>query len=165
MSELSFASAGEEDIPVVAGILTDAIKQKLNHGDLAWGENGWSNEEVHDAMTESTMYLIKRGSEIVGTVSLQWDDERSWGEQPPVAGYMHRLAIKDGYYGQGLGGQAIDWATSQVAKEGRQFLRLDCEASNTELCAYYEKQGFKQVGTRPIPEYEGYVAALYEKPV
>ena len=152
-------------MPTIADILTSATKHKLDHGDTIWGTEGWSEEEVYDAMTESTIYLIKQGCEIVGTVSLQWDDPRSWGEQPPVAGYIHRLAVKHGFHGQGLGERVIDWAAARATENGRSFLRLDCEAKNTDLCGYYEKLGFTRVGTRPIPEYDGYVAALYERPI
>jgi GNAT superfamily N-acetyltransferase len=78
---------------------------------------------------------------------------------------MHRLAVKDGYHGQGLGSQIIDWAKSQVAAQGRQLLRLDCEAANKELCDYYVDLGFTQIGARHIPEYGDYVAALFEQSV
>jgi ribosomal protein S18 acetylase RimI-like enzyme len=116
-------------------------------------------------MSESLVYLVKLDGETVGTVSLQWEDERNWGPQPPIAGYMHRLAIKDGFHGQSIGKRVVDWAAFQVAENGREFLRLDCEASNTHLCGYYESLGFRQVGTRPVSEYGNYVAALYQKRV
>lgn len=165
MNRLEFIGAQESDIPAVEDILNDATQYKVKHGDVAWGTEGWTDEEVRESMSESSVYLIRQGKEIVGTVSLQWEDERNWGIQPPVAGYMHRLAIKEGFHNLGLGAQAIDWALSQVAKKGRQYLRLDCEAKNAELCGYYEAQGFTHVGTRPVPEYGTYVAALYERPV
>jgi ribosomal protein S18 acetylase RimI-like enzyme len=163
MSELSFSAAGEQDIPTVVDILSDATQYKLSHGDKIWGDEGWFDHEVREDMGESTVYLIKQGDEVVATVAMQWEDERNWGSQPPVAGYMHRLAVKDGHHGQDLGGEIIDWAKSQVAAQGRQFLRLDCEAANTKLCGYYEKLGFTQVGTRSVPEYGDYVAALFEQ--
>jgi len=165
MSELSFSPANQEDVPLLTGILTDATMYKLDLGDQIWGTEGWTEEEVQGAMTESTIYLVREGSEVIGTVSLQWDDERNWGEQPPVAGYLHRLAIREGFHGQGLGERIVDWAAKRVAEKDRQFLRLDCEETNAELCGYYKKLGFVQVGTRPVPEYSNYVAALFEKPV
>ena len=165
MENLSITAANENDIPLVADILSDATQHKIKLGDRIWGDAGWSKEEVQESMAESTMYLIHHGDEVVGTVSLQWEDERNWGPQPPVAGYLHRLAIKDGFHGKGLGEQVVNWAAAQVADRGRQFLRLDCEAKNTQLCAYYENQGFVRVGERPIPEYGDYVAALFEREV
>jgi RimJ/RimL family protein N-acetyltransferase len=64
-----------------------------------------------------------------------------------------------------LGKVIVDWAEAQTALFGYSVLRLDCEAKNTKLCQFYEKIGFKLVGTREVPEYGDYVAALYERPV
>lgn len=165
MHTLSYGEAGKEDTPIISDILKVATQRKVGYGDTVWGNEGWSDEEIQDSMNESSMYIIRRGEAVVGTVSLQWEDVRSWGEQPPIAGYLHRLAIKDEYKGQGLGDTIVDWAAQQAAKNGRQLLRLDCEESNTQLSAYYEKLGFVKVGTKPIPEYGDYVAALYERVV
>ncbi len=165
MSELSFTPAQENDLPILVDVLSDATQHKLRHGDMVWGNEGWTEEEVQDAMTESLMYLVKQDREVIGTVSLQWDDEINWGPQPPIAGYMHRLAVKDGHHGQNIGKRIVDWAGEQTLSNGRSYLRLDCEASNTDLCTYYENLGFTQLGTRSVPKYEDYVAALFEKPL
>lgn len=163
MQTLSYSEASAEDMPVISEILKDATQRKLGYDDTVWGNEGWSDEEIQDSMDESTMYIVHSGEQVVGTVSLQWEDARSWGEQPPIAGYLHRLAIKDAYKGQGLGDAVVDWAAQQTLGKDRHLLRLDCEEGNTQLCAYYEKLGFVKVGTKPIPEYGDYVAALYEK--
>jgi ribosomal protein S18 acetylase RimI-like enzyme len=165
MENLSFTSAEATDAPLLADILTDAGKHKLEHNDLSWGTEGYSLDEATELINTSPTYFIRKDGEVVATVALQWDDESSWGVQPPVAAYIHRLAVKDGFHGQGLGEQIIDWANEQAVQNGRQFLRLDCDARNTSLCAYYENQGFVKVGTKQIPEYNDYIAALYERPV
>lgn len=168
MNYLSVSEAHEQDIPEIAGILTDATMYKVKKGDKIWGGEGWTDEEVKDYMAESEMFLVKQGQEIVGTVSLQWEDERTWGAQPPIAGYMHRLAIKEGHHGQGLGEQVIDWVATKVAEQGKELLRLDCPEDNQDLCKYYEKLGFTKTGSRQIPKYDDHneaTVALYERPV
>ena len=162
MSELSFSPASSEDTPILLDILTDATHQKLNRGDMSWGPSGWTEEEVRDVMTESTVYLVRQNDQIIGTVSLQWDDEEVWGPQPPVAGYLHRLAIKDEFRGQGLGEQIVDWSAARAAENGRSSLRLDCEESNEDLCNYYKGLGFTKVGSQILNEF--YTAALFERP-
>ena len=165
MEKLTITPATEADIPAVADILTDATTYKVEHGDMAWGTGGWSHSEVEDSNTEGTTYLVHDGGELVGTVALQDTDERSWGEQPPDATYLHRLAFGHDFHGRGLGEQVIGWAAEMATLKGHQFLRLDCDARNTSLCAYYERQGFVKVGTKEIPEYKDYVAALYQKAI
>ena len=164
MESLSFTIAERSDIPILSDVLREATQHKIRHEDHVWGPNGWTDEEIQDTLSESSVYIIRKYNEVVGSVSLQWEDERSWGAQPPIAGYMHRLAIKNGYHDQGLGEIIINWAATQVAQNGKDVLRLDCEEGNVGLCAYYEKLGFVKVGSRPVPEYGDYVAALYEKP-
>jgi ribosomal protein S18 acetylase RimI-like enzyme len=163
MSKLHVSAADDEDISTVAGILTEATRYKLSLGDTAWGNVGWNQEEVRKTMNKSLVYLIRIDKEIIGTVSLQWDDQRIWGNQLPLAGYIHRLAIKNGFHGKNIGKQVIDWAEAHVAENGRTLLRLDCPARNISLCSYYESLGFQQVSKLAIPEYGDYFAALYEK--
>jgi len=154
--------ANEENVSLVAEVLTDATIYKANLGDLAWGTEGWSDQEVQDSMSESIMYLVYYGGIVAGTVSLQWEDLRNWGDNVANAGYMHRLAVKDEFHGLGLGSQIVEQVMRTAANNGKDFLRLDCEESNKGLCAYYEKLGFVKVGIRHVPEYGDYVAALYE---
>jgi ribosomal protein S18 acetylase RimI-like enzyme len=161
---LRITKATDGDIQLIAGILTEATHYKLDHGDEAWGSEPFSDKEIQAMLAGGSVYVVYMGDDPVGTVSLKWEDDRIWGDQQPNAAYLHRLAIKDGLHGRHLGEKIIDWTLTEAAKNGRQFLRLDCEAKNTELCAYYEKQGFIRVRTRKIPN-TSYEAALYERKI
>jgi ribosomal protein S18 acetylase RimI-like enzyme len=168
MERLTFDTAQESDIPDITGVLTNATQYKLAQGDTSWGEGGWLPHEIKERMDDgSTFYLVKIKDEVVGTVSLAWHDDRNWGDRPGDAGYMHQLAVKEGYHGRGIGGQINDWLAEEVAKANKQFLRLDCDAHNAGLCTFYERQGFVRVGThtRPDNEMGSYEAALYERAI
>lgn len=106
--------------------------------------------------------MVFMGDVVVGTVSLQWEDIRTWGSDAVEAGYMHKLAIKNGLRGLGVGERVIEWVKRTVTDSGRDTLRLDCEDANSKLCSYYEKLGFIKAGTKSILEGDGYVAALCE---
>lgn len=163
MEKLSLKAGGESEVPNLAAILTQGSQYKLKHNDTVWDE-GWSEQEVRDYLKASTPYLITLEGKEVGAVWLQWEDEHLWGSQEPVAGYMHRLVIKDGFHGKDIGAKVIDEVSRLVEEKGRQFLRLDCPAANTGLCNYYESLGFNKVDEKPVPEY-GYTEALYERAV
>jgi ribosomal protein S18 acetylase RimI-like enzyme len=164
MTRRTIHRAAAEDIPALAQILNDALAYKLRHGDSAWGRKGWTDTGVQQSLGQSEVYVIEQDGRSVATMSLSWQDEKYWGTQDPVAGYVHRVAVRDGFHGLGLGSFAIDWCATQVSARNRPCLRLDCDQRNTKLCAYYEALGFARAATRPMPALGDYVASLYEKP-
>jgi len=164
MEKLTVARATSDDAPALASILTEATGVKLNHGDDSWGSEPYSEQEAGRFIHLHPTYLAHKGTELVGTVTLQLDDESIWGAQKPDAVYIHRLAVKSGYGGQGIGEQMLGWANEQAALSSRRFLRLDCDAANSGLCAYYEKQGFVKVGEKRVSG-KAHTSALYRRPV
>lgn len=160
MEHLTFDKAGEDNVRTVMSILQEATQHKLRRGDTSWAEAIWSDEYVLGLMANSTAYIVHCENKAVGTVSLQWEDERLWGPQPPIAGYIHRLAIRDGFHGLGLGKTVIDWVLLQSTIYDKEAVRLDCDAGNIGLCAYYERHKFVRVGSNASPDH---VSALYER--
>lgn len=158
---LNITKTTETDLPALVEILSDAVQYKIEHKDKSWGDEPYTKKELDGMLTKGGLYTVKYESEIIATFTLQWEDKLVWGEQAHKAGYLHRLAVKNDRHGQEIGVQLIDWAAKHAAKKGKGCLRLDCDAANSRLCGYYEKQGFKQVST--ISLYPGQTTALYEK--
>lgn len=162
---LTVKLAGTEDAEALAEILTSGVNNKVAHGDMAWGTEPYTAEELRERVAKGRTYIAKLGDEPVGTFALLWEDERVWGEQPPVAGYLHQLAVKDGYRGMHLGRRLLDWAGHYVAQSGRQLLRIDFPPDNVGLKTYYEKLGFKWIKDSEVSTpHTTYSAALYERP-
>jgi len=131
------------------------------HCDYAWGKegDGFSERWVLNHVSQKEVYVVELDGTPVGTFSLDLDDEKHWGIQEPVAGYVHGLCVRKGFNGLGLGGFMLDWCANTVSGINRRFVRLDCDAENTRLCAYYESLGFIRVGLKS----DGCVWSLYEK--
>jgi ribosomal protein S18 acetylase RimI-like enzyme len=162
---LSVDVAKLEDAEALAEILTSGLRNKIAHGDMAWGTEPYASEELRERIKEGNTYIAKLGNQPVGTLLLIWEDEMMWGEQPPVAAYVHQLAIKDGYRGMDLGRQLLDWAGQQAASNDRKLLRIDFPPENQGLKSYYEKLGFQWVQNREVNAPNAtYTAALYERP-
>ena len=162
MNNLSLSIARDSELKKIAAVLTEATNYKLKRSDMIWGKESFTETEVLEMMHHSTVFVAKKDKEIIGVVSLQWEDERIWGGQPPTAGYVHRLAVKDSFHGKNVGKQIIHELAKYVLENGRSILRLDCEANNFSLCKYYEKLGFNKVGTIQIKT-NNYNVALYER--
>jgi ribosomal protein S18 acetylase RimI-like enzyme len=164
---LSIAKATLEDAAAIAAIMTQATQFKLDHDDEAWGHGEYTIKEVSDPISKGFSYVVRLDDEAVAAFHLVWQDGMMWGPQEPVAGYMHQLGLKNGWHGQGIGRQVIDWAAKEVARNNRQFLRLDCPPGNTSLRQYYEGLGFIHQGNRDIQRSDGsiYAASLYQRKV
>ena len=110
---------------------------------------------------------------VVGTVTLQWEDPRFWGDDGTDgrAGYVHRLAVPPRHAGAGLGARLLAWADERVRDVGRDRLRLDVVSHNAPLRRYYERCGFAYVrdvtgdwtATDGTPQ--TWRTSLYERPL
>lgn len=159
--ELQIVKATLSQVAAIASVLTDATRYKVERGDSAWGSHGPTEAAVLEQMKSGEMYVALNNREVIATARLQWEDEHYWGKQPPVAGYLHGLAVRKDAHGKRVATHLLTWAAQEVAVRGLQYLRLDCASTNLGLCRYYERQGFSQAGQRVLQS--GYIAALYQR--
>ncbi len=162
---LVFRSASIHEIDLAVAILTEAAEWSVSVGNLHSWPRPFPSEIPRRSAARGELFLVESPANgIVATITLQWEDPLFWGDQPPVAGYVHRLAVRRALTGKGLGTQVLDWAGERVRQAGRKYLRLDCAADNPRLKAYYEAHGFRfisEIEGPPIP----FRCALFEKPV
>lgn len=163
MIEIQKASA--EDADTLAAILTEAKQLKISLNDDAWASRDFTPELLREWIEEGNTYSVRLNGRIVATFALTWEDT-TWGQQPPVAGYIHKLAVNGDVRGKGIGGDILNWASIQIMKKGRQLLRLDFPRENSGLKTYYERHGFKWVrDEKVIRPNKIYLESLYERPV
>lgn len=144
--DLTFRQASREDLQQVVSVLSEAAKWAKSRGIERWWPVPFPEDWVRRGFERGEVVVLELGPRLVGTFTLTRDDPIMWGEQPPIAGYVHRIAIRREFAGQGLGRQILDWAAAQVRSWGRSKLRLDCLATNESLVRYYLSQGFREVG-------------------
>jgi len=107
---------------------------------------------VQAGFEANEFYWIKNESnDLMGMVRVMNKDELYWGEHATKAKYIHSLVVHTNFAGQQIGKQVID-IIEKMAKDDRcDYLRLDCDATNKKLCAYYTQQRFEKVGERKLP--------------
>ncbi|KVS28251.1 GNAT family N-acetyltransferase [Burkholderia cepacia] len=162
MTSKNIRRATADDVPALTRIRNDAHAKKLTYGDHAWGKegDGFSEQWVRRNVSEKDVYVVELDGALAGTFSLGFGEDRHWGPQAPIAGYVHGLCVRRGFNGLGLGGFMLDWCARKVSSLNRRYVRLDCAVENVTLCAYYESLGFIRVGLKS----DGIVWSLYEKP-
>jgi GNAT superfamily N-acetyltransferase len=160
-SDLKLVRAQGADLDKVLEILEEASQWLSSKGlETQWLPGPAFRQTIKDSIDRGEVYVVKDVKKTVGTITLQWSDKKFWGDIPPDAGYIHKLAITRSHAGQRLGLRMLEWAETKVRAEGKRYLRLDCLASNKTIREYYEKAGYVHVRDVLVP---GWKASLYEK--
>ena len=104
---------------------------------LEWLRQGFENDEY---------YFLKHHSRIIAMYRLMEIDLKYWGKRNESAYYIHSLVVHPDYKGQRIGAQMIQKIQELAVANHKEFLRLDCDATNDALCDYYRQLGFEEVG-------------------
>jgi GNAT superfamily N-acetyltransferase len=146
-----------------------AVATLLDEATLWVSERGYDQwpmpfppDEIEAAIERGEVYVAELDDDVVATVTLLWEDELHWGERPPDAAYVHKLAVSRARAGQRIGQTIVEWAEATAAANGRAFLRLDCHRTNPGIRRYYEQLGFVHCADEVIA---GRDLSLYERPV
>ena len=160
-ANLKISLAKQSEIDIVLGILDEAAAWlSENKIPTVWAPGGFSRQLFLDQIANGDVYIGSIDDQPVGTFILQWKDLQFWGEQPPDAGYVHKLATRPAYAGRGIGVEMLKWAEKTARAAGKRFLRLNCLAEDRKIRDYYERAGFVHRGDVAGPRG---VASLYEK--
>ncbi|PWV51960.1 N-acetyltransferase [Chitinophaga sp. S165] len=157
------AAAGEIDIALVMlKEAAEAIRQKGLDQWSIWLNPGEDQVKwIHDGFANGEFYFVENESgRSVGMFRLSEEDILYWGVQENKAGYIHSLVVRKEFAGQELGQVMMKYVEKYLLTKGINLLRLDCNAANKWLCAYYENAGFVKVGQKQMPHA---LNNLYEK--
>jgi protein-tyrosine phosphatase len=165
MSFLVFRRATEADLPTLVALRDSAARWMAATGIEQWRPGELSEEHFRAVMREGEVWVATGATDgrVAGAWELWWSDERTWGPQPPVAGYLHRLMIDRDNPLRGTGRAMLAAAEERIAAAGRSLARLDCAAHNARLRRYYVDAGYREVGHQPHRGGSLYPVTLFEK--
>ncbi|MFS4455115.1 GNAT family N-acetyltransferase [Maribacter sp. 2304DJ31-5] len=107
---------------------------------------------VEEGIEKNEFFFIETlNKENLGMVRILNEDILYWGKQEHKAKYIHSLVVKEKYNGKGFGIKIIQEIENNAKEDNCEYLRLDADSKNPKLCNYYEKMGFKKVGTKKLP--------------
>jgi ribosomal protein S18 acetylase RimI-like enzyme len=161
---LRLRSATAEDAEVIAAIHEDTMRWAFERGFRAQGPYPTLREDALARIARHHAYIAVIGDTPAATVTLTSDPHPLWADQPGEAMYLHALAVARAFAGAEVGRALLRWATGLTAKAGYTALRLECDAANPVLRAYYERAGFAPrgevvAGERRLARFERAVSA------
>jgi len=159
--DIRIRQAIPEDASAVTAILTGAAEwvEQLD-GTTMWVEDELADDRIAAEVDAGLFYVAECDGDMVGALKFQLDDQLFWPDlATDDSAFIHRLAVRRTYAGQGVSAALLRWAVDHARSLGRQYLRLDCDAERARLRDLYERFGFRfhsfrQVGSYYVARYE-----------
>ena len=156
------AQASPRDAVAILRLRDALAVWMVEHGIDQWRPSDLPLSWIELCVAQGWVFAARRDDDLIGSLTLVWDDPFVWGSRNEAAGYVHMVMVDRAFARQGLGRSLLGWAERQITRAGHRRARLDCVRTNVALREYYEHAGYVLVGNR---EFAGGVpaVALYEK--
>ena len=145
ITDLNVGKATKDSIAEVSDVLREAAEWMAKHRRPLWVADKLGPGFVTPLVERGEVVGAWRSSQIVGVVLLQWSDREFWPDHDDgLAGYLHKIAVRRSEAGKGVPAAMVNWAGLEAKKNGKSYLRLDCDL-HPSLCAIYERLGFTRI--------------------
>jgi GNAT superfamily N-acetyltransferase len=142
------------DTKAIAEILGEAAHWLEHSGMKMWRDDELLPSRIVADVEAGLFHLAECDGGAAGVVKFQLEDKLFWPDVPPTeSAFVHRLAVRRCFAGRGVSSALLNWALEAARTHGRQYLRLDCEASRSKLRAVYERFGFRHHSDRQVGPY------------
>lgn len=159
MNKLTYKQATEADIPIIEEILLDVTDYFEKISDPQWRKYDvtWPGLAVYFSIDDFCIAYL--GENPVGCMVILDKDNYFWPDIPKGKSlYIHKLAVKRAFGGQGFAHEMIDYVKSLSVERQINEVRLDCRSYKEKLRRLYEDAGFTLVKEAVIGDYS---AAFY----
>lgn len=144
--------ASNEDSHVIILLLKDVAQWMKDKGINQWQYllAGGDDEEIIQAVSNNDTYLVLKDTQIIATFTLsslqsEWDQHIFGKDELLNSLYLHRLAVIPKYMNQGIGRKVLN-SIQDCFECDKEYIKLDCVASNSKLNDFYLSNGFEHIG-------------------
>ena len=137
---MSFEAATAADVPALTDLLNEAY---LAAEAFLYDGPRTTAEEVAARLAKGVFLLVRSTQGLDGCVYIEPRGQR---------GYLGMLGVSPRRQGTGLGRQLVHAGEALLQARGVERLEIDVVSLRTELFGFYERLGFRTVGTRPFEE-------------
>jgi GNAT superfamily N-acetyltransferase len=164
MNMIHIRQAAPEEARVVEDILVEASRWVDSLGVVMWDEGELDAARIAAETAAGQFIIAEIDADAAGVIRFQLEDLLFWPDlpSPEESAFVHRLAVRRRYKGQGVSDALLAWSVNRARSLGKRYLRLDCDESRPKLRALYEQLGFRLHSFRQVGPY--YVAR-YEYPL
>ena len=153
-----------DEARVVEEILVEASAWVDSLGVVMWDEGELDATRIAAETAAGQFVLAEIDDDAAGVIRFQLEDLLFWPDlaSPEESAFVHRLAVRRRYKGQGVSDALLAWSIDRARSLGKRYLRLDCDESRPKLRTLYERCGFRLHSFRQVG---AYYVARYEYPL
>lgn len=145
---------------IVLDILQESVNWLIQTERTMWSLDDVSEARVYPDVERGLFFVAMLEGKPAGVMKYQTEDLFVWPEiTDGKSAFIHRLAVRRCFAGQGISDALIRFAADRALASGKVWLRLDCAADRPKLRAVYEKYGF---ALHSICQVDRYNLARYE---
>ena len=135
-------------------ILREVGQQLTENGHEMWQLDTLTAENLFDEYTHDNCYVMSIDETAAATFILQWKDSLYYPDVPDgTAGFIHKLAIRKAFAGQGLFTQILNFCCDRCRERGIYEIQLETDATRPVLMQFYERHGFVPTYQKSIHEF------------
>lgn len=142
------------DTSIALEIMREAASWLIQIGKPLWRLEDLTEEKILTGITKDDVYVGWIANQAAVAMILQWQDPVFWPQAKDDSGFIHKLSVRRSFAGSDVSRQMVAWASQEVRRCGRKYLRLDCAGDRPKLCAVYESLGFRLVDRRMVGIYD-----------
>ena len=159
--------ATSSDIESILLLTKACAKDMTSKGIYQWNEHYPNAEAFQNDIKRDELYVLTHGHSIVGVIVIStfMDDVYkpiTWLTPSDKNIYIHRLAVDPEYQGRGFAQQLMDFAEKFALDNKYCSVRLDTFSKNERNQRFYERRGYKRLGSIYFPNKSEHPFYCYE---
>lgn len=144
--------ANISDIGNIMLMYKSCVKGMIANGIDQWDESYPNTDIILADIKARTYYIAEINGEIVGGINIDEKQDSTyldinWEDKTNSFLVVHRLAVKEENWGDGVGKELMLFVEDVVNEEGYQSIRLDTYSGNPKAMEFYNKLGYTELGT------------------
>ncbi|MGC1632683.1 MAG: GNAT family N-acetyltransferase [Gelidibacter sp.] len=148
--------ATSSDIESILLLTKACAKDMISKGIYQWNEHYPNAEAFENDIKRDELYALTHGDGIVGVIVISTFMDHvykpiKWLITSNKNIYIHRLAVDPEYQGRGFAQQLMDFAEKFASDNKYSSVRLDTFSQNERNQRFYERRGYKRLGSIYFP--------------
>lgn len=127
----------------VEGMLANNIDQ--------WDESYPNEDIIMQDLIAKTYFIVIEQNIIIAGINIDQNQDKTylplkWKDKKNQFLVVHRLAVKEAFWGRGIGKSLMSFTEKLAIKKGLNSIRLDTYSGNPKAMDFYKRIGYNEVG-------------------